>query len=87
MIDRIIQMVIRQVVRKVVGQGMNAAMKAGSNALAKRGRNKQGFAEDSRQIDQDPAENQRRRLHPDERKGDNVMYPTDDYTDGLQPRR
>ena len=87
MIDRIINMVIRQVLRKVVGSGVNAAMKAGSDALSKRGKRKQGFVDDDRQIDQDPAENERRRLHPDERKGDNVMYPTDDYTDGMQPRR
>ena len=87
MIDRIINMVIRQVLRKVVGSGVNAAMKAGSDALSKRGKRKQGFVHDDRQIDQDPAENERRRLHPDERKGENVMYPTDDYTDGMQPRR
>ena len=87
MIDRIINMVIRQVLRKVVGSGVNAAMKAGSDALSKRGKRKQSFVDNDRQIDQDPAQNERRRLHPDERKGDNVMYPTDDYTDGMQPRR
>ena len=39
------------------------------------------------EIDQDPSVTQRRRLHADERRGDNVLYPTDDYTDGMQPRR
>ena len=87
MIDRIINQVIHQVIRRLVGSGVNAAMKAGSDAIANRGKRKQSFAEDQREIDQDPAQNERRRLHPDERKGDDVMYPTDDYTDGMQPRR
>ena len=87
MIDRIINMVIRQVVNTLVRKGVSGAMKAGSNAMSKRGQRKQGFVQDDRQIDQDTAENQRRRLHPDERKGDNVMYPTYDDTDGMQPRR
>lgn len=89
MIDRIINMVIRQVVRKVVSGGVNAAMKKGGEALANRGKAKakRGFTEETREIEQDPADSQRRQLHRDERKGDNVLYPTDDYTDGMQPRR
>lgn len=87
MIDRIINMVIRRVVNTLVRKGMDGAMKAGSDAWSKRGQRRQGAAPDDREIEQDPAETQRRRLHPDERRGDDVMYPTDDYTDGMQPRR
>ncbi|MEL7462455.1 MAG: hypothetical protein AAFN79_00190 [Pseudomonadota bacterium] len=87
MIDRIINMVIRQVVRKLVGQGVNAAMKKGGEALSKRGQRKQSAVDEPLEIEQSPADTSRRRLHPDERKGDEVLYPTDDYTDGMQPRR
>ncbi len=92
MIDRIINMVIRQIVNRAVRSGVNAAMKGGSDLLAKRAKSKgvasrRGVAPEDAEIDQDASITQRRRLHPDERKGDNILYPTDDYTDGMQPRR
>ena len=87
MIDRIINMVIRQVVRKLVGQGVNAAMKKGGEAIAKRGQRKQAVDEEGLENDQHPTDTARRSLHADERTGDDVLYPTDDYTEGMQPRR
>ena len=86
MIDRIINMVIRQLVNRAVRGGVNAAIKGGSEALANR-KARKGAGREADDIDQDPSVTERRRLHPDERKGDDVLYPTDDYTDGMQPRR
>lgn len=86
--DRIISMIIRQVVRQLVGQGVRGAMRAGTKALARRGDRKAATpAAADEQIDQDPSVTYRRRRHPDERRGDEVLYPTDDYTEGMQPRR
>ena len=92
MIDRIVNMVIRQLVRKAVNGGVRSALGAGRRALDKRSaaradRNGAAREADQTEIDQDAAISQRRRLHYDERKGDNVLYPTDEYTDGMQPRR
>ena len=83
MIDRILNMMLRQLVRKAVNGGVRSAIKAGRGALDKRAARTAAAPE----IEQDPSVTQRRRLHADERRGDNVLYPTDDYTDGMQPRR
>lgn len=90
MIDRIINMVIRQLVNRAVRGGVNAAIKGGGDMLSKRAQMKTSAsrqAMEQEEVDQDPSVTERRRLHPDERKGDDVLYPTDDYTDGMQPRR
>lgn len=83
--DRIIQMVIRTIIRQLTRKGMDTAMRAGSNAMNKRkarkGQSKNDF------IEQDPAVTGRRRRHPDERKGDEILYPTDSATDDMQPRK
>ena len=81
MMDRIINMVIRQVTRKLVGQGVNAAMKAGGKAMKRRG--KRGGEPPATLDFVEP----RRRRHADERRGDEILYPTDDYTEDMQPRR
>ncbi len=84
--DRIINMILRQVVRQLVGQGVRGAMRAGSNALSS-GRIKRRRRSGTTEIEQDPSVTYRRRRHPDEQKGDEILYPTDDFTEGMQPRR
>lgn len=82
--DRIIQMVIRTIIRQLTRKGMDAAMKAGGNAMNKR-KARKGQRDDY--IDQDPAVTERRRRHPDERRGDEILYPTDRSTEEMQPRK
>lgn len=82
--DRIIQMVIRMIIAQVMRKGVNAAMKAGGDAMSRR---KARRSERSDFIDQDPAITERRARHPDERKGDEILYPTDSTTDDMQPRK
>ena len=82
--DRIIQMVIRTIIRQLTRKGMDAAMKAGGNAMNRRKARKAGGNDF---IDQDPAITERRARHPDERKGDEILYPTDRTTDEMQPRK
>ena len=82
MIDRVLNMVLRQVVNMFVRKGVNTAMSAGQAAWKARGARKTAKQADT--IDVDAG---RKPLGPDDRKGDNVLYPTDDYTEEMQPRK
>ena len=79
-IDRILNMIIRMITRKLMRKGVGMAMGAGSKAWENRKQRKAGAR-------QDPAVTQRRKLKSDEQKGDDVLYPTDDFTEDMQPRR
>lgn len=83
--DRIIQMVIRMVIANVVRMGVRGAMNAGKGAMAKRAGRKSRLVEDPNAppIGGEP----KRKLKPGERKGDEVIYPTDNLTDQMQPRK
>ena len=84
--DRIIQMIIRQITRRLMRKGVGMAMDAGTKAWnARKKTRKAGKTVET--IEQDPTLSQRRQLKPDERKGDDVLYPTDEYTEDMQPRR
>lgn len=83
--DRIINMIIRQVIRQFVNRGVNAAMKAGGDAVDRRRSRK--AQQRSEAAEPDPQISERRQRHPDERKGDEILYPTDSMTDDMQPRR
>lgn len=82
--DRIIQMVIRMIIAQVMRKGVNAAMKAGGDAMNRRKARKSAQNDF---IDQDAAITERRQRHADERKGDEILYPTDSTTDDMQPRK
>ena len=83
--DRIFNMIVRMVMRQVMRKGAGMAMQAGQDAWNKRkARKTQSSVEN---IDQDPAVTNRRKLRDDERKGDDVLYPTDEFTEDMQPRR
>ncbi len=82
--DRIIQMVIRMIIAQFMRKGVNAAMKAGGDAMSRRKARKTAQSDF---IDQDPAITERRERHADERKGDEILYPTDRTTDDMQPRK
>ena len=81
-LNMIIRMVTRTLMRKGVGMAMGAGEKAWENHKSRKAR---AQAED--ELDQDPAITTRRKLKDDERKGDDVLYPTDDFTEDMQPRR
>ena len=84
--NQILNMVVRMVMRKLMRKGVGMAVGAGTKAWENRKERKAGpRAEDS--FDQDPAVTQRRKLKDDERRGDDVLYPTDDFTEDMQPRR
>ena len=84
--NQIVNMVIRMVMRTLMRKGVNMAVGAGTKAWADRKkRTAAPQREDS--IDQDPSITTRRKLKDDERKGDDVLYPTDDFTEDMQPRR
>ena len=68
--------------RKGVGMAMGAGTKAWRNR-----KNRKAGPQQEASIDQDPAITNRRRLREDERKGDDILYPTDDFTEDMQPRR
>jgi len=80
--DRILQMFMRQIVNMIVRKGAVAAMQAGGKALRARLERKTAKVNT---IDQDVSG--RRKLNSDEREGDDVLYPTDEYTEDMQPRR
>lgn len=82
--ERIIQMVIRMIIAQVMRKGVSAAMKAGGDAMSRRKARKGAQSEF---IDQDPAITERRERHSDERKGDEILYPTDSTTNDMQPRK
>ena len=82
----ILNMIIRMVTRQLVSKGVNAAMGAGTKAWSNRKNRKAGPAQ-AANIDQDPSITGRRKLKEDERKGDDILYPTDDFTEDMQPRR
>ena len=92
MMNQIVNMVIRQVTRQLVRKGVGVAMKSGGDALKKGGaamakrRQKDAAAEPEPQAPAATVEPFRKR-HADERKGDEVLYPTDDFTEDMQPRR
>lgn len=84
--NQILNMIIRTVTNMLVRKGIGAAMGAGSKAWQKRQLRKAG-AHHKEDLEQDPAITGRRKLKDDERRGDEVLYPTDDFTDDMQPRR
>ena len=84
--NQILNMVIRMVTRAPMRKGVNMAMGAGAKAWANRKNRRAGPRRDA-SFDQDPAVTQRRKLKDDERKGDDILYPTDDFTEDMQPRR
>lgn len=65
-------------VMRTARRGLNRAMTAG-------GRRGEGFIKPT--IDQDPAITSVRKRMSDERKGDEILYPTDDFTHNMQPRK
>lgn len=83
--DRIINMILRRLARQIIRSGLKGAAQTGARAFSRRAARRDPAA--GEQIDQDPSVTYRRRRHPDERKGDEILYPTDDYTEGMQPRR
>ena len=85
-IDRILNMIIRMITRKLMRKGVGMAMGAGSKAWENRKQRKVGARQEA-ELEQDPAVTQRRKLKSDEQKGDDVLYPTDDFTEDMQPRR
>jgi len=84
--NQIINMIIRMVTRQLMRKGVGMAMGAGAKAWQNRKDRKAGPQREE-DIDQDPAINNRRKLRDDERKGDDILYPTDDFTEDMQPRR
>lgn len=84
--NQILNMIIRTVTNMLVRKGIGAAMGAGSKAWQTRKSRKAG-ARPAGELEQDPAITGRRKLKDDEHKGDEVLYPTDDFTDDMQPRR
>ncbi len=83
--DRILSMILRMVMRKVARKGVGMTLDAGGKAWNARKMRKAGAQ--SADIEQDPAVTARRKLHDDERRGDDILYPTDEFTEDLQPRR
>ena len=81
--DRMLQMIVNMVMRTLMRQGVNAAMKKGGEMWDKRQSRK--AAPDT--LDQDPAVTDRRERHEDERRGDEIIYPTDKMTEHMQPRK
>ncbi len=84
--DRILNMIIRMITQKLMRKGVGMAMDAGSKAWESR-KDRKAQGQPERDIEQDPAITDRRKLKFDEKKGDDVLYPTDDFTEDMQPRR
>lgn len=84
--NQILNMIIRMVTRRLMRKGVGMAMGAGAKAWENRKSRKVRTQPDS-ELEQDPAVTQRRKLRDDERKGDDILYPTDDFTEDMQPRR
>ena len=82
----ILNMVIRLVARKLMRKGAGVAMDAGTKAWKNRKSRNAGPRQEE-EMEQDASITNRRKLKDDERKGDDVLYPTDDYTEDMQPRR
>lgn len=81
-----LNMIIRMVTRTLMRKGVGMAVDAGSKAWRDRQTRKAGPRPES-ELEQDPAITSRRKLRDDERKGDDILYPTDDFTEDMQPRR
>ncbi len=81
-----LNMIIRMVTRILMRKGVDMAVGAGSKAWRDRKLRKAG-ARTARELEQDPAITGRRKLKDDERAGDEILYPTDDFTEDMQPRR
>lgn len=84
--NQILNMIIRTVMNMLVRKGVGAAMGAGTKAWENR-KSTKVRARPEEGLEQDPSITSRRKLKDDERKGDEVLYPTDDFTDDMQPRR
>ncbi len=84
--NQILNMIIRMVTNMLVRKGVGAAMGAGTKAWQNR-KSRKVAAQRESELEQDPAITGRRKLKDDERKGDEVLYPTDELTDDMQPRR
>lgn len=86
MIQRILTSMARRYAmkqgRRLAMKGVDKAMSAGGDALNKRRERKKNAL-----IEQDPALTDVRKRMDDERKGDEVLYPTDDFTHNMQPRK
>ena len=63
-------------------KGVGKAMSAGGEAW-----NKRRAAKKAETIEQDAAVTATRKRLDDERKGDEILYPTDDLTQSMQPRK
>jgi hypothetical protein len=68
--------------KKTAMKGVGKAFSAGNDAWRKR---KDAKSRDV--IEQDPAITETRKRMPDERRGDEILYPTDEYTHSMQPRK
>ena len=68
-----------------IADKLRGAMNAGKGAMAKRAGRKSRLVEDPNAppVGGEP----KRKLKPGERKGDEVIYPTDNLTDQMQPRK
>ncbi len=84
--NQILNMVVRMVTRRLMRKGVGMAMGAGAKAWEDR-KSRKARSQQENQFDQDPAVTQRRKLKDDERKGDDILYPTDEFTEDMQPRR
>jgi len=82
MLNMIIRMVTRMLMRKGVGMAMGAGAKAWENRKVRK-----AGPRPENELEQDPAITNRRKLKDDERRGDDILYPTDDFTEDMQPRR
>ncbi|MEM7525639.1 MAG: hypothetical protein AAF360_18150 [Pseudomonadota bacterium] len=95
MLNMIIRAVMRRLMRKAVSRSVDMAINGGRSMMKNRRAGETSGGETSGgeasggggAIDQDPAVTGRRRRHADERRGDEILYPTDDYTEPMQPRR
>ncbi len=84
--NQVLNMIIRMATRMVMRKGVGMAMGAGSKAWESR-KSRKARASPEDEIEQDPAITGRRKLKEDERIGDDILYPTDDFTEDMQPRR
>ncbi|MEM7545286.1 MAG: hypothetical protein AAF367_07105 [Pseudomonadota bacterium] len=79
--QRFVMMFLRRFAMRAARKGIGKALSAGSN-MAQRKK-----AEGRPVIDQAPTITASRRRFADERRGDEILYPTDDFTHDMQPRK
>ncbi|MEM7270977.1 MAG: hypothetical protein AAF401_17190 [Pseudomonadota bacterium] len=85
MITRMIQRMVMRFLMRSAKKGVMTAARKGAKAWE--GRQSRKTAAQPQDIEQDPAVTGRRKRHEDERKGDEILYPVDEFTEDMQPRR